>query len=76
MWVVVGAAVALFGLAPRAVVAAWGVLGACVVLTVLGPLLSLPGWVLDVSPFKHVPQLPAADFTAAPLVWLAVVGRR
>ena len=39
VWVIVGAAVALFGLAPRAVVAAWGVLGACVLLTVLGPLL-------------------------------------
>jgi ABC-2 type transport system permease protein len=36
-------------------------------------LLSLPGWVLGVSPFKHVPQLPAAGFTVAPLVWLAAV---
>jgi ABC-2 type transport system permease protein len=73
VWVVVGAAVALFGLAPRAVAAAWGVLGACGLLTVLGPLLGLPGWVLDCSPFEHVPQLPADDFTAGPLVWLAGV---
>ena len=73
VWVVVGAAVALFGLAPRAVTAAWGVLGACVLLTVLGPLLGLPGWVLDLSPFEHVPQLPAADFTAGPLAWLCAV---
>ena len=42
-------------------------------LTVLGPLLGLPDWALDVSPFKHVPQLPAADFSAAPLVWLTAV---
>ena len=40
---VVGATVALFGLVPRAALAAWGVLGACVLLTVLGPLLGLPG---------------------------------
>ena len=73
VWVIVAAAVALFGLAPRAMVAAWGVLGACVLLTVLGPLLSLPGWVLDLSPFEHVPQLPADDFSAAPLVWLCAV---
>ena len=34
----------------------------------LGPLLSLPDWVLDLSPFTHVPLLPAADFTAVGLV--------
>ena len=73
VWVVVAVAVALFGLVPRAVGAAWGVLGACVLLTVLGPLSGLPGWVLDLSPFEHVPQLPAADFTAAPLAWLSAV---
>ena len=73
MWVVVGAAVALFGLAPRAVGGAWGVLGACVVLSVLGPLLGLPGWMLELSPFEHVPQLPADAFSAGPLVWLCAV---
>ena len=57
--------------APRA--AAWGVLGACVLLVVLGPLLGLPDWVLDLSPFQHVPQLPAADFSAGPLLALRAV---
>jgi ABC-2 type transport system permease protein len=73
VWVVVAAAVALFGLVPRAVAAAWGVLGACVLLSVLGPVIGLPGWVLDVSPFEHVPGLPADDFAAAPLAWLCAV---
>ena len=73
VWVVVGATVALFGLVPRAAVAAWGVLGACVLLSVLGPLLGLPDWVLDLSPFQHVPQLPAADFSAGPLLALSAV---
>jgi ABC-2 type transport system permease protein len=73
VWVVVAAAVALFGLAPRAAGAAWGVLGACALLSVLGPLLGLPQWALDLSPFEHVPQLPAAGFTAGPLLWLTGV---
>lgn len=73
VWVVVGATVALFGLVPRAAVAGWGVLGACGLLTVLGSLLGLPGWVLDLSPFQHVPQLPAADFAAGPLLALCAV---
>jgi len=73
VWVLVGVAVALFGLVPRAVGAAWGALGACSLLSLLGPLLGLPDWMLDVSPFQHVPQLPADDFTAGPLISLCLV---
>jgi ABC-2 type transport system permease protein len=73
VWVLVGITVALFGLAPRAAAAAWGGLGACFLLSLLGPLLGLPDWVLDISPFAHVPELPAADFSAAPLLVLSAV---
>ena len=73
VWVVIGATVALFGFVPRAAAAGWGVLGACVLLSILGPLLGLPDWVLDLSPFQHVPQLPAAEFAAGPLLVLCAV---
>jgi ABC-2 type transport system permease protein len=73
VWVVIGAAVALFGLVPRAAAAAWGVLGACYLMAFLGPLLGLPDWVMDLSPYTHVPLLPAASFDAAPLLGLTAV---
>ena len=73
VWVLVGAAVALFGLVPRAAAAAWGVLGACFALSLLGPLLGLPDWVLELSPFQHVPALPADDFSAGPLIGLSAI---
>lgn len=73
VWVLVGVAVLLFGLAPRAAAAAWGALGACFLLSLLGPLLGLPDWVLDISPFAHVPELPAADFSVGPLLALSAV---
>jgi ABC-2 type transport system permease protein len=73
VWVLAGVAVALFGLLPRAVAAAWGVLAACFLVSFLGPLLSLPDWVLDISPYGHVPLLPAADLDVLPLLVLTAI---
>jgi ABC-2 type transport system permease protein len=72
--VVAGVAVALVGLLPRACVAgAWTVLGAVVVVDLFGAVLQLSHWVLDISPFTHVPRLPGGTVSAAPLVWLCLV---
>ena len=73
VWVVAGVGLAIFGLAPRAVPAVWGVLGGCFLVAYLGPLLSLPDWVTDLSPFTHVPLLPAAGLDVMPLLVLTAV---
>lgn len=70
IWVLVGLTMLLIGLVPRAAAASWGFLTVCFVIGMLGQLLDLPGWVEDVSPFQHVPQLPAADLTVGPLLVL------
>ncbi|MBA3339673.1 MAG: ABC transporter permease, partial [Geodermatophilaceae bacterium] len=56
---------------PRAASAAWGVLGACVVLGQFGALLSLPKALIDLSPFGHVPAV--GNVTAGALALLTVV---
>ena len=66
-------AVALIGWAPRLAGAAWGVLAACFVIGWLGEVLSLPEWVMDLSPFTRTPQVPLDDLTAGPLLALALV---
>ncbi len=66
-------AVALIGWAPRLAGAAWGVLAGCFVIGWLGEVLSLPAWVLDLSPFTRTPQVPLDDLTAAPLLALTLV---
>lgn len=72
--VLAGVAAALFGLAPKASVAGgWTALGLVVLLLFLGALLQLSHWVLDISPFTHVPKLPGGAVSAAPLVWLSVI---
>jgi ABC-2 type transport system permease protein len=73
VWVLIGLAVALFGLVPRAVAAVWGALAACYLAAFLGPLLGLPDWVMDLSPFTHVPLLPAASFDVVPLLVLTAI---
>ncbi len=73
-WVMAGVAVALFGLVPRAAVAgAWTALGVAALITLVGPTIKLAQGVLDVSPFSHIPKLPGAPVTAAPLAWLVGV---
>jgi ABC-2 type transport system permease protein len=73
LWVLVGVAFALFGLVPRAVVAAWAVLVGCLVVAMFGALIGLPQWALDLSPFQHVPQMPAAGFELTPILVLTAV---
>jgi ABC-2 type transport system permease protein len=73
LWVLVGVAFALFGLVPRAIVAAWAVLVGCLVVAMFGALIGLPQWALDLSPFQHVPQMPAAGFELTPILVLTTV---
>jgi ABC-2 type transport system permease protein len=74
VWVMAAVGAALFGLLPRLVVGAtWAVLAGVLFVTTFGEPLQLSQLVLDVSPFAHLPRLPAAAFTAAPLVWLLAV---
>lgn len=73
VWVLAGLAAALFGRAPRAVPSAWGALAACLLIAVLGQLLDAPGWVRGISPFRHVPPMPAAPLAIGPLVVLTAV---
>ncbi|MCW2940101.1 MAG: putative exporter of polyketide antibiotics-like protein [Actinomycetia bacterium] len=72
VWVLAGIAAALFGLLPRFTGAAWGAVGLFLLLGQLGPVLNLSQWVMDVSPFTHVPKVPGGAVSAAPLIWLAV----
>lgn len=66
LWVTVGVAVALFGWYPRAGAAAWIVPVYAFLVGYLGSILQFPDWMNDLSPFGHVPKLPAADMSWTP----------
>ncbi|KXK58617.1 anibiotic ABC transporter [Micromonospora rosaria] len=72
--VLAGVVVLLIGLLPRAAVPlSWAALLLFLLLGQLGTVLDLPQRVLDLSPFTHVPAVPATDVTALPLVVLTTV---
>ena len=66
-----GFVVALFGLLPHwSGPLAWAALAVALVMGQLGSLLDLPQWALDISPFTHVPRVPAEAFSVTPVIWL------
>ncbi|WP_405140099.1 ABC transporter permease [Sphaerisporangium sp. NBC_01403] len=73
VWVLAAIAIALSGLLPRLVPAAWGALAVCLLLGLVGAAMRLSQGLMDVSPFTHIPKAPAAAVSAAPLVWLVVI---
>jgi len=85
-WVVASIVLTVFGWAPRLTGALWGLLAMFVALGEFGALYHAPGWVMDLSPFRHSPLLPvgadgvtslvALTVTAAALAALGYVGWR
>ena len=72
-WVLAGLGTTLIGFWPRLSSLAWAALVLFVLLFELGALFRLNRWIVDITPFTHVPKLPGAAFTATPVLWLTAV---
>ena len=73
VWVTAAVAMALVGLLPRAAVLSWAVVGYGFFVVYLGGFIGLPEWMANLSPFGHVPAVPAAEPRLVPLVVLVVL---
>src|SRR5690625_2610853 len=71
--VVVGVGGLLLGWAPRAAGWSWALVGFAAIVAYFGGILDLPQWLMNLSPFQHVPEQPAFDFEAGPLAWLSLI---
>jgi ABC-2 type transport system permease protein len=67
---VLAVAALLFGVAPRFIALTWVVLGYALIVGLFGPLMDLPAWAFDLSPFEHVARMPVEAFALAPLAVL------
>ena len=63
----------MYGLHPRWAGIGWVALIFCVVVMVFGELLRFPWWVIEVSPFSHLPLAPAQPFAWEPVFWLLLL---
>ena len=66
-------AFALYALSPRWSPLVWALFTWALVAGMLASVLDLPDWTLDLSPFQHVPALPAAPMSWLPIVVLLLV---
>ena len=73
VWVLAAIAVAFVGLLPRLAAVSWGALVLCLLIGLVGTAIQLNHWLLDLSPFTHVPHLPGGDVAALPLISLLVI---
>lgn len=73
LWATAALAVAVYGLVPKANWLSWTLLAWSVIVTYFGGLLQLPQALINLSPYQHVPRLPAAEFTALPLGVLTLI---
>jgi ABC-2 type transport system permease protein len=73
LWLAAGIALAVYGLIPRFMVLAWAVPVYSFFALMFGPLLGLPTWLYDLSPFEYVPRMPVDDFALVPLLAMTAI---
>lgn len=71
--VLTSVAYVFFGKLPSVARAAWFGFALCVVVGAFGELFRLPDWTLGISPFEHLPSVPAEDPALAPVVVLVAL---
>ena len=71
---VIGAGALLHGLSARWGTAAWAVLAVGFLLGEIGPTMNLPQWLVNLSPFAHLSQLPGGALAGTSAVVLLALG--
>lgn len=72
LWVVTAAAFGLWALTGR-MGPPWAAFGVVMLIVWLGAALRLPQWVMNVSPFAHLPHLPGGTLDVLPIVGCVLV---
>ncbi|MBG7605969.1 MAG: polyketide antibiotic transporter [Actinobacteria bacterium] len=66
-------AMMLYGFSPRWAPFAWAGFAWAIVAGLFGTVIDIPEWALDISPFGHVPAIPASSFELLPVMLLCTI---
>jgi len=74
IWVMLGFAVLLIGIFPKATGVLWGYYGFVCFVMFLGSMPDLlPKWLTSLSPMKHIPQIPLEEMNWVPIIILTII---
>ncbi|SER57142.1 ABC-2 type transport system permease protein [Gracilibacillus ureilyticus] len=73
MLLLIGVALFLFGWLPRITSLVWFYLIFSFIVVYIGGLLNLPDWIVNISSFAHIPQLPVEEWNNGRLAILLTV---
>ncbi|GHG54498.1 ABC transporter [Sinomonas cellulolyticus] len=73
LWLAAAVGLAFVGMLPTQRWIAWLLVVYWLVLTIFGPLLKAPDWLLDTSPFHVTPRITGADADWAPVWWILAI---
>lgn len=73
IWLILGVAMLVHGWAPRWDGLVWAVLGWSLTMVWIGPVLGLPQWLTDLTPWSQLPRIPATAMEWAPVLIETVI---
>ena len=73
VWLVLALGLLLLSVRSRWAVAGWALVAVCVTLGQVGESLDLPGWLVGLSPYHHVPRYPSEAFAWGPELVLTLL---
>lgn len=73
MWVMIGLAVFLYGWFPKLTGLVWTALGFSFVVHYFAELFDMPEWLMIISPYHHIPQIPIDEWSWSVFLTLTAV---
>lgn len=73
IWIMIGLAVFLIGFVPRLTGLTWAYLGYSFFVVFLGGMLQIPDWMMKLSAFAHIPQIPIEEVNIVKMLVLTSI---